>query len=59
MERFLHPAVRACINPETKEFFDFALHEELVSGVSGPDSMAKIAPPKAQHNSGGFRCSAR
>jgi hypothetical protein len=41
---FLHPAVRACINAGTKEFFDFALQQEVHSGVSGPYRVTKLEP---------------
>jgi hypothetical protein len=44
VERFLHPAVRACINPGTREFFDFALQQEVHSGVSGPYRVIKLEP---------------
>jgi hypothetical protein len=44
VESCLHPAVRACINPGTKEFFDFALQQEVHSGVSGPYRVIKLEP---------------
>jgi hypothetical protein len=42
--RFLHPAVRACINPGTKEYFDFTFQQEAHSGVSGPYHVTKLEP---------------
>ena len=42
--RFLHPAVSACINPGTKEFFDFTLQHEAHSGVSGSYRVTKLEP---------------
>ena len=44
IERFYHPAVRACINPNTKEFFDFALDREVDKGHAGPYHVSKLAP---------------
>ena len=44
MEQFLHPAVRACINPATKEFFDRALQINMHSQASGPYLITKIEP---------------
>ena len=42
MEQFLHPAVRACINPSTKEFFDRSL--QIDPTVSGPYRIIKNEP---------------
>jgi hypothetical protein len=42
--RFLHPAVRACINPATKDFFDDIVEKEAHSDVSGPYRVTKIEP---------------
>ena len=42
VENFLHPAVRACINPGTREFFDYAVEHEAHSDVSGPYRVIKI-----------------
>ena len=44
MEMFLHPAVRACINPGTKEYFDFALRPEAHSAMNGPYHVTKLEP---------------
>jgi hypothetical protein len=44
VERLLHPAVRACVNPGTREFFDFALEQEVHSDVSGPSRVTKLEP---------------
>ena len=44
LERFMHPAVRACINPKTKEFFDYILDREIDSDTSGPYKTIKISP---------------
>ncbi len=44
MERFLHPAVRACINPGNKDFFDFAFEQEAHANISGPYRITKIEP---------------
>jgi hypothetical protein len=44
LERFLHPAVRACINPGTKDFFDSIGEHEVQLDVSGPYRVIKIEP---------------
>jgi hypothetical protein len=44
VEQLLHPAVRACITPETKEFFDSAFEHQAESDLSGPYRVTKIAP---------------
>jgi hypothetical protein len=44
MESLLHPAVRACINPGTKDFFDYAVNHEVHSGISGHYRITKIEP---------------
>jgi hypothetical protein len=41
---FLHPAVRACINPGNKVFFDDAVEHETRFDVSGPYRVVKIEP---------------
>jgi hypothetical protein len=47
LERFIHPAVRACINFETKPFFENILEHEAQSPASGAYKVAKLAPMKA------------
>jgi hypothetical protein len=44
MERFFHPAVRACINPNNREFFDDILQREAHEEVSGAYRVSKLAP---------------
>ncbi len=44
LERFLHPAVRACINPGTKDFFGDIVEHEAQSDVSGPYRVIKLEP---------------
>jgi hypothetical protein len=44
LERFLHPTVRAWINPKTKEFFDYILDREIDSDTSGPYRTIKLSP---------------
>src|ERR1700683_2124677 len=44
IERFYHPAVRACINPGTQEYFDYMLDQEAHSDSSGADHITKLAP---------------
>ncbi len=44
MERLYHPAVRACMNPATKEFFDFVLEREVQDAAAGAYHVAKITP---------------
>jgi hypothetical protein len=44
VESFLHPAVRACINPGTKDFFDYSVEHEAQSDVGGPYRITKIEP---------------
>jgi hypothetical protein len=47
IEQFSHPAVRACINPGTKEYFDHILDLEADSDTSGADHITKLAPVKS------------
>jgi hypothetical protein len=42
IERFFHPAMRSCMNPGTKEYFDNSFEGEAESGVSGPYRITKI-----------------
>jgi hypothetical protein len=44
IEQFYHPAVRACMNPSTKDFFDFVLDRETDSATGGAYRIAKLAP---------------
>ncbi len=44
VERLYHPAVRACMNPATKEFFDFVLEREVQDAAAGTYHVTKIAP---------------
>ncbi len=44
LAQFLHPAVRACINPATKDFFDDALEREAGEPAIGPYRITKLAP---------------
>jgi hypothetical protein len=44
VERLYHPAVRACVNPATKEFFDFVLEREVQDAPAGTYHVTKIAP---------------
>ena len=46
LEQLLHPAVRACINPSTKDYFDYMLGNQADSGASGPEHITKLAPLK-------------
>ncbi|MGB6942571.1 MAG: hypothetical protein WBE37_09270 [Bryobacteraceae bacterium] len=43
VERLYHPAVRACMNPATKEFFDFVLEREVQDAAGGTYHVTKIA----------------
>ena len=47
LERFIHPAVRACINPETKAYFDFT------GGWSAEDRTRSGAI--SRHETGAFK----
>jgi hypothetical protein len=47
IERFYHPAVRACINPDTKDFFDFTLDLEADSETGGASHITKLAPARS------------
>jgi hypothetical protein len=47
IERFYHPAVRACVNPGTKEYFDYILDQEAHSDTRGTDHITKLAPLKS------------
>ncbi len=44
MERLYHPAVRACMNRATKEFFDFLADREMQDAAAGAYHSSKIAP---------------
>jgi hypothetical protein len=46
VEQFLHPQVRACINASTKDYFDFALDNEVRAVAAGPYLVTKLAPLK-------------
>ena len=63
LEQFIHPAVRACINPETKGYFDFILGLEAGADTSGVEHVTKLAPlktaPPAGLPSDGFTYPAR
>lgn len=48
LERFIHPAVRACINPETKAYFDFTRRLEADADTSGVEHVTKLAPLKTE-----------
>jgi len=47
IERFYHPAVRACINPGNQEYFDFTLDLEADADTSGADHITRLAPIKS------------
>jgi hypothetical protein len=47
IERFYHPAVRACINPGTQDYFDYMLDQEAASDTRGVDHITKLAPLKS------------
>jgi len=44
LERLFHPAVRACINPSTQEFFDIGIQRLIDPAQNGPYRITKIAP---------------
>jgi hypothetical protein len=44
IQRFYHPAVRACINPDTQEYFDYMLDQEAAADTRGADHITKLAP---------------
>lgn len=44
VEQFYHPAVRACINPSTKDFFDYVLDREAHEAPAGSYHVSKLAP---------------
>ncbi len=44
LERLFHPAVRACINPSTQEFFDIGIERLMDPVRSGPYRVTKLAP---------------
>ena len=46
LEDFYHPAVRACVNPATKPFFDFLLDRETLKTAAGPYHVSKLEPVK-------------
>ncbi len=47
IERFYHPAVRACVNPATQEYFDYMLDQEAHSDTRGMEHVTKLAPLKS------------
>jgi hypothetical protein len=44
LEQLFHPAVRACINPSTQEFFDIGIERLMDPVRSGPYRITKLAP---------------
>src|SRR5580700_6380880 len=44
LEQLFHPAVRACINPSTQEFFDIGIERLMDPVRSGPYRVTKLAP---------------
>lgn len=44
LEQLFHPAVRACINPSTQEFFDVGIERLMDPVRSGPYRITKLAP---------------
>ncbi len=44
LERLFHPAVRACINPSTQEFFDVGVQRLMDPAQGGPYRITKLAP---------------
>jgi hypothetical protein len=44
VERLFHPAVRACMNPSTQEFFDIGVQRLIDPVRSGPYRITKLAP---------------
>jgi hypothetical protein len=44
LERLFHPAVRACINSSTQEFFDVGIQRLMDPVPSGPYLITKLAP---------------
>ncbi len=44
LERLFHPAVRACINPSTQEFFDIGIQRLMDPAQSGPYRITKLNP---------------
>ncbi len=44
LERLFHPAVRACINSSTQEFFDIGIERLMDPVRSGPYRITKLAP---------------
>ncbi len=44
LERLFHPAVRACINSTTQEFFDIGIERLMDPVRSGPYRITKLAP---------------
>ena len=44
LERLFHPAVRACINSSTQEFFDVGIERLMDPVRSGPYRITKLAP---------------
>jgi hypothetical protein len=44
LERLFHPAVRACINSSTQEFFDIGIQRLMDPFPSGPYRITKLAP---------------
>jgi hypothetical protein len=44
IQRFYHPLVLACANPNTKQFFEYVSGHEAHSAVAGSYHVAKLAP---------------
>lgn len=44
IEQLLHPAVRACITPSTREFFDVDIERQTASAQPGTYHISKFAP---------------
>jgi hypothetical protein len=44
IEQLYHPALRACINPATREFFDYELEGEVFSPAVGDYRITKLGP---------------
>jgi hypothetical protein len=44
VRRFLHPQVLACLNDQTREYFDYVAAQEISRKVSGAYQVLKVAP---------------
>lgn len=44
LKRLFHPAVRACINQSTQEFFDIGIERLMDPAPNGPYRVTKLAP---------------